>query len=145
MRLYTQPVPENDFRVQVSNDQAGDLQRNFQKQVDARVQEAHEALVQKLVDVLQSLSHCCDTDEVVGKDGEIKIRRRKIYDSTVEKAMELCETLESFNPLGDERLDQARKILYSALRSNDAATLREMDTARHRVKTDVDSILSKFC
>ena len=145
MRLYTQPVPENDFRVQVSQDQATDLQRNFQKQVDARVQEAHDALVAKLVDVMQSLSHCCDTDEVKGKDGEIKIRRRKIYDSTVEKAMELCETLESFNPLGDVRLDDARQALYKTLRVTDAPTLRESDSARNRLKADVDSILSKFC
>lgn len=145
MRLYTQPVPEDDFRVQVANDQAADLQRNFQKQINARVQEAHDALVEKLVGVMQSLSHCCEVDEVTGKDGEVKIRRRKIYDSTVEKAMELCETLESFNPLGDERLDDARQALFNTLRTIDAPTLRESDSARHRLKADVDSILSKFC
>jgi hypothetical protein len=145
MKLYHQPVPENDFRVQVANDQAADLQRNFQKQVNDKVQEAHGALVEKLVDVMQSLSHCCEIEEVTGKDGEIKIRRRKIYDSTVEKAMELCETLETFNPLGDARLDEARTELYRTLRTVDAPTLRDSDSARARVKADVDSILSKFC
>jgi hypothetical protein len=131
--------------VQVANDQAADLQRNFQKQVNDKVQEAHAALVEKFVDVMQSLSHCCDVEEVTGKDGEIKIRRRKIYDSTVEKAMDLCETLEAFNPMGDERLDKAREELFDTLRTVDATTLRESDSARSRVKADVDSILSKFC
>ena len=145
IKLYHQPVPENDFRVQVANDQAADLQRNFQKQVNDKVQEAHAALVEKFVDVMQSLSHCCDVEEVTGKDGEIKIRRRKIYDSTVEKAMDLCETLEAFNPMGDERLDKAREELFDTLRTVDATTLRESDSARSRVKADVDSILSKFC
>lgn len=145
MRIYTSEVPEGDFRVEVANDLAKDLQRNFQRQIDSRVREAHEALVGKLVDVMQSLSHCCDVEEVTGKDGETKIRRRKIYDSTVQKAMQLCDTVEGFNPLGDTALEEARAALFKSLRDVDATTLRESDTARVRVKADVDSILSKFC
>jgi hypothetical protein len=47
--------------------------------------------------------------------------------------------------MGDERLDKAREELFDTLRTVDATTLRESDSARSRVKADVDSILSKFC
>lgn len=144
MRMYTSEVPEGDFRVQVSDAQADDLQKNFQRQIDERVADAHAALVTQLREVMESLSHCCDVEEVKDKDGGVKIRRRKIYDSTVQKALMLCDTVESFNPLGDADLERTRAALYNTLRDVDATTLRSSDSARIRVKADIDDILSKF-
>jgi hypothetical protein len=39
----------------------------------------------RFIEVMKSISHCCGVDEAE-VDGEIKIKKRKIYDSTIERA-----------------------------------------------------------
>jgi hypothetical protein len=144
MRLYTAEVPEADFRTQVSIDLADDLKKNYERQVDTMLRDIHQQQVDQLVSVMTSISHCCELEEVTGKDGVPKTRRRKIYDSTIQKAIELCDTFSQFNLANDPALEEARSNLYRVLRGVDVAALRESDSQRHEIKQEVDDILKKF-
>jgi hypothetical protein len=76
--------------------------------------------------------------------GETKTKKRKIYDTTILKAKEMCDTFKGFNLSGDPELEEARASLEKALSGVDADTIRDSDAVRVAVKEDVDSILSKF-
>jgi hypothetical protein len=100
----------------------------------------------RFLEVMKSISHCCGYDETGVDDntGETKTKKRKIYDTTILKAKEMCETFKGFNLSGNEELEEARASLEKALSGVDAETIRESDAVRVAVKEDVDSILSKF-
>jgi hypothetical protein len=100
----------------------------------------------RFVEVMKSISHCCGYDELGVDDntGETKVKKRKIYDTTIQKAKEMCESFKQFNLTADPEFEQARASLEKALSGVDAETIRESDAVRHAVKEDVDSILGKF-
>lgn len=144
MELYTSEVPTNDFRVQVSHDLAEDLFNSFSKQTEALVDRILSQQAGQLITVLESLSHCCDSEIKVGKGGEQRVVRRKIYDTTVQKALELCNTFREFNLTENPHLEQARAALQATLTNVPLEALKESDAVRAQVKSEVDDILSKF-
>jgi hypothetical protein len=95
---------------------------------------------------MKSISHCCGVDEtgVDANTGETKTKKRKIYDTTIIKAKEMCESFKGFNVSGNQDLEEARAMLEKALSGIDAETIRESEAVRSAVKGDVDSILNKF-
>ncbi len=100
--------------------------------------------MERLVDVMESIAHCCGYDETTTSDGEQKQKKRKIYEGTLEKAKEYCRLYKDFNLTNDSGLDQAVTQLELALRGVDAETLRDSDAVRSQVKDEMDDILSKF-
>ena len=97
---------------------------------------------------MESISHCCGEQTITdSKTGETKTKKRKIYDTTITKAKELCKTLQGFRPSNNEvsdRLMEVAKRLSQTLQGVDRETLRDSDVVRDKVKNDVDDILSKF-
>jgi len=76
--------------------------------------------------------------------GEIKTKRRKIYDTTIQKALEMCESYKVFNLKHDNELELARASLEKVLHGVTAEDIRDSDAVRSNVKEGVDGILSKF-
>lgn len=144
INLYTSEIPVGDYRCQIAQELADDLNNHYNKQAQTIVQGILNDQIDRLADVLESLSHCCGTDEYMGKDGETKQKKRKIYEGTVEKAKEYCRVYKDFNLTNDAKLDAVVAQLDLALRGVDADTLRESDAARSQVKDEVDDIMSKF-
>jgi hypothetical protein len=94
---------------------------------------------------MESISHCCGHDEIgTSADGEVKTKKRKIYEGTIEKARALCDTFREFNLTNDEQLAKASESLKNVLNGVDADSLRESDAVRESVKSGVDDILTKF-
>jgi hypothetical protein len=120
------------------------LNNHYNQQAQSIVQAILNDQVERLVDVMQSLSHCCGVDEYLGKDGETKQKKRKIYEGTVEKAKEYCRVYKDFNLTNDSKLADAITQLDMALRGVDADMLRDSDAARSQVKDEMEDILSKF-
>lgn len=143
VRVYTAEVPVGDFRCEISTALANDLAQHYETQAKELVQDIYNKQVEQLVDVMKSLSHCCDTETVI-ENGEMKVKRRKLYDTTLQRAQELCETFKNFNVTQDVRLEQARVELERVLSGVDIETLRNSDTKRVVVKEGVDDILKKF-
>jgi len=146
VELYVSEVPMNDFRCGIANDIADDLFDTYSKQAENIVTEVMLAQKSRFIEVMKSISHCCGYDELGVDDntGETKVKKRKIYDTTLLKAKEMCETFKGFNLNADPELEEARAMLEKALADVDASDIRESDAVRSSVKEDVDSILSKF-
>ena len=146
VHLYVSEVPMSDFRCGIASDIADDLFETYSRQAENIVTEVMLAQKTRLVEVMQSISHCCGVDELGVDDntGETKIRKRKIYDTTIQKALEMCETFKGFNLNADPELEEARASLERALSDVSASDIRESDAVRSSVKEEVDTILSKF-
>ena len=144
IRLYVTEVPSLDFRCQVSDELADDLKNSFQSQVDEKIAETMASIATQFAEVMSSISHCCGYDEITDKHGETKQKKRKIYDTTLQKAKDLCETFKAFNLTNDPELELASASLEKVLNGVLAEDLRDSDATRHVVKEGVDDILGKF-
>ena len=145
IRLYVAEVPTSDYRCSIADDLAEDLKLTYQKQInDEIVPQVMADIASQFTEVMESISHCCGHDEISSADGEVKTKKRKIYEGTIEKARALCETFRGFNLTNDAELAKASESLKNVLNGVDADTLRESDAVRESVKSGVDDILSKF-
>jgi len=146
IRLYVAEVPQSDFRCSIAQDLAEDLKITYQKQVnDEIVPQVMSDIANQFMEVMESISHCCGVDEISSStDGEVKTKKRKIYETTVDKAKDLCETFRSFNLTNDEELAKASVSLEKVLGNISAEDIRESDAVRESVKKGVDDILMKF-
>lgn len=144
LNLYVSEVPTNDFRCGIAQDIAEDLFTSLSNQsariIDSIAQEQSE----RMVEVMESISHCCGHDEKERADGEVVTKRRKIYEGTIQKALEMCESFKRFNLKNDSELEQARASLEKVLNGVKAEDIRDSDAVRHHVKEGIDDILSKF-
>lgn len=137
--LYTSDVPSQDFRNRIAEDIADDLYKTYNKQTETIINNIMEEQLTRFKDVMESISYCCGVDE---KDG--KTKKRKIYDSTILKAKEMCESFKQFNLTNNVELEEARAKLEDVLSDVTAEDIRESDAMRESVKTDIDDILGKF-
>jgi len=141
--IQTMDIPVGDYRVTIADELADDLKRNFEQQTRDILDEINAKQNEQLVKVLQSFSHCCDSETVM-EDGEIKVKKRRMYESTLTEALELCNTFSQFNLSNDPKLEEARRELLKVLDGVTIDQLRNSDTKRIVVKEGVDDILSKF-
>lgn len=144
INLFVQPIPESDFANRVSQDVADQLSLHYSRQAERFVRETGERQMSQLTKVMQSLSHCCELDVRQGDNGETKITRRRLHESTLQKAIEYCDTFQHFNPSGSDKLEGIRADLARVLRGVNIDTLRESDSLRATVKSEVDDIMKKF-
>lgn len=140
LRLYVSDVPMQDFRCQIAQDLADDLFDNYSRQTQEIIDNIVGEQCQRFIEVMESISYCCG----VAETGDGKIRKRKIYDSTIQKAKEMCESFKQFNLSSNQELEQARASLEKVLSGVTAEEIRESDAVRSAVKDDIDDILSKF-
>jgi hypothetical protein len=143
VNLYTAEVPVGDFRCKISEDLADDLTVHFERQAREKIEQFLLQQQEQMIDAMQSLAHCCET-ETVNENGEIKVRRRKIYDTTLTRLQEMCDTFREFNLAQDARLEDARAQLEALIGNKTIDQLRNSDTARVVVKEGLEDILSKF-
>jgi hypothetical protein len=143
LNLYVSEVPMNDFRCGIANDIADDLFNTYKQQAHGIIESIAQEQSERMVEVMESISHCCGVDESE-VNGEVRTKRRKIYDTTIQKALEMCESFKRFNLKNDSDLEQARASLEKVLRGVKAEDIRDSDAVRHHVKEGIDDILSKF-
>jgi hypothetical protein len=146
VQLFVSEVPTNDWRCNIADDIASDLFKTYSKQAEEIVSHVMVDQQKRFIEVMESISHCCGVDDTGINDntGETRTKRRKIYDTTILKAKEMCETFKGFNLTNSAELEEARASLEKALNGVDAETIRESDAVRNAVKEDVDEILNKF-
>ena len=142
--MHTANVPEGDFRNAVSQDLADDLHNHYCRQAE----ELKNAIVTEqrgqFIEVMQAITKSCDMHTVTDDNGQVKVRRGKIYDTTIARALEYCDTFSQFNLDDDPKLEEARRALQDTLRDVDVKKLKQSDSMRVVVKENIDDILSKF-
>lgn len=145
IKLFVAEVPTNDFRCNIAEDLAEDLKNHYEGQAQEIVSSVMADATYRLVDYMKRIHHCCGVDEVQSDgNGEVRSKKRKIYESTISQAKEQCEVLKSFNLDGSPELEQARASLESLLADVSAEDIRDSDAVRHHVQSGIDDILGKF-
>lgn len=142
INLFLTTVPANDFRAGgVAQALADDLKLHYEKQVTQIIDNVMRDASQRLVEIASRLSNSC-TEVEAGEDG--KVRRKRIFDSTLIQARDICATLKSFNLTGSTILADAVSELEDAIDDVSINDLRESSYVRSAVKEDVDAMLNKF-
>lgn len=146
LNLYVSEVPMSDFRCNIAQDIAEDLFRTYEKQTADIISSIQGEQANRFIEVMQSIAHCCGYDEMPLAAGatEVKIKKRKIYDTTIQKALEMCESFKGFNLTNDSALEEARASLEKLLHNTTPEQLRESDAVRSTVKDGINDILNKF-
>jgi len=145
LQLYVSEVPLNDFRCGIAQDIADDLFATYSRQAQSIIESIEHEQAERFIEVMESISHCCGYDETgLDNNGVLKLKKRKIYESTIQKAREFCDTFKQFNLSNNLELEQARASLEKTLNGVTAEDIRDSDAVRHSVKEGVDDILSKF-
>jgi hypothetical protein len=141
IKLFVTTVPKNDFRSSISSVIAEDLKNHYERQVAEIIDNVMSDASERFLEIASRISNAC-TEATPNDDG--KVKRKKIYDTTVTQAKEICVTLKEFNLTNNPQLEEARQRLENALRDVTVDDLRESSYVRSVVKNDVDDILSKF-
>lgn len=144
INLVQMPVPENDWRVQISRDLADDLHAHYTRQVGRITQQIVEDQSKEFLTIVKRLHDGVGYTQKTEDDGTITIKRNKVVESTFQKCIDLIQTYEKFNPANSHELEDARQGLCDALQGYTLSDLRESDSARARVAADVGAVLSKF-
>ena len=141
MRLLVTQVPKSDFRSSISSVIADDLTSQYEDQVKEIIERAMADASERLVLFASRISNAC-TEAESNDDG--KVKRKKIYESTISHAKEICDTLKAFNLTNNAEIETARAQLEAALDGVSLEDLRESSYVRATVKESVDDMLSKF-
>lgn len=142
--MTIEEVPVGDFRNAIAQDIAQDLFTDLSRQHQQRMDAMLSKQCAQLLEVMESISHCCELVHTTGADGSLKVKRRKLYDSTINKALEFVRLFETFNIAGNPHLEAARAALAKAFDGVSVDTLRESDTLRTVIKEQVDDIIKAF-
>lgn len=142
MKLFITSVPANDFRSGVIAEAiADDLKKHYEKQVEEIVDSVMEDAAERFVEIASRLRNSCEEVEA-SEDG--KVKRKKVYESTVNQAREIAKTLKNFNLTGNAALNEACDAMEEALSGVTLVDLRESSYVRQTVKNDIDDMLNKF-
>lgn len=144
LEMTIEEVPIGDFRNAIAQDIAQDLFTDLSRQHAQRMDAMLNKQCAQLLEVMESISRCCELVQTTDKNGNVKFKRRKLYDTTINKALEFVRLFESFNVSGNPHLEAARAALAKAFDGVSIDAMRESDTLRTVVKEQVDDIIKQF-
>ena len=143
LNLYRSEVPTGDYRVTIAQDAVDNLAVTYERQARSLVETVLTQQKDQLVDIMKTLAENCAV-ETVSENGELKVKRKKLYESTLTRAQELCETFRGFNITKDNELETVRTELARVVGGLTIDKLRDSDTTRTVVHEELTDILSKF-
>lgn len=137
------PVPTaGDFRVDVGNEAMEELRKQFEDSVESRIQTGVEEIYGRLRDSLVHMSNKLEEVTEPGENG--KQKKKRIHDSMITNARDLCDVLKHLNLTQDPKLEEARRRFNAIVHSVETEDLKDDEGVRSKVKSEVDDILSKF-
>ena len=137
LRYSAYPLPiEGDFRVDIGNEGMSVLKEQFAKQQEARIAEAMGEVRERVKKSLTRISNQLRVEE----DGT----KKRVYEGTIESAIELCDALEGFNLTRDPELVALRKEMKECLGGYTLDDLRKDDVVRGYAREEVNALLDKF-
>lgn len=143
MDLVLTRVPDDNFTEQFAAEAARQYQQHYNTKAQEMLKDIHTEQLRQLADVMESLSHCCDLD-IRDVNGETKVTRRRLHESTIHKALKYIDVFRSFNPAGSAEVEGIRAGLERVLTGVSIDQLRNSDSLRSQVKGEIDDLKSKF-
>ena len=136
-RMVFTPLPEaGDFRLDVANEELEDLRRQYDHNLNERINEAMQSQWGKLHDMLTNMS-----GKLTEPEGEDK---RRWHDTFISNAREMCQMLTHLNVTKDPKLEEARTKLERAIIGVDIDAIKEDADVRIEVKDKLDAILKDY-
>ena len=131
------PVPQaGDFRVDLPAEALAQVEANFEQAVSKRVQSVMQEPWDRLY---KEVSHI--KDKMIDKEDG---KPQKLYQSMLDNALSLCETLKSLNIMNDPDLEAARRALELSLTNVDIKSLRQSPEVREAIKVKMQDLTDKF-
>ena len=136
-KMVFTPLPEaGDFRLDVANEDLEELRKQYDSNLNTRLNEAMQSQWDKLHDMLTRMS-----DKLVEPEGEDK---RRWHDTFISNAHEMCKMLTHLNVAKDPKLEEARLKLERAIHGVDIDDIKDDEFKREEVKSKLDAILKDY-
>jgi hypothetical protein len=132
MDMTVLPVPSNDFRVGIDEQELADIQQ----QVEARVQQSTKVAMQeawqRLYDKVKSMAERLSDTKAVFRD------------TLITNIQDVCDVLKRLNVTGDEDLENMRLMVEDTLANNNPESLRLDLDLRKKKSSEAKDILDRM-
>lgn len=135
------PIPStSDFRVDLADEERGEIISDIEKRIEARVAEGGAELRSRIKACLQRMEERLSNYRV-GEDGKVEGR---FSDTLVTNLSDLCDLIPALNITQDPDIDNLHREITSKLIRHDAQTLRDDESIRNTVAKDAEALLKQF-
>ncbi len=132
MDMQVMPVPNNDFRVNIADEELERIHDEVSARVKQAAQGAMQDVWQRLYDKVKHFAEKMDDPKAIFRD------------STVEHLVDLCELLPRLNVMDDPNLEAMRQEVEDKLAGYQSDVLRANPETRRTVATDANDIAAKM-
>jgi hypothetical protein len=147
MGFLLSPVPmSGDFRVDVQNDTSNFLKEQFEKSANLRVVESMREPWERAYETLKHAKERMDAVLSYAPDEGNPDGRRtpKLFQSTIDNAMDMALTLDKLNITKDPQLSDCAARIRRLFSNVDIKSLRESKDQQESVKKQVEEIIGMF-
>lgn len=146
MSYFVSPVPlSGDFRVDVQNDTAAFLREKFKADAEARIaemmREPWERIYTQLANVRDRIGGLLEYERVEGESGK---RAPKLFQATIDNALEIAQMMDKMNVTGDLQLADCAARMRRLFANVDIKSVRESRDQQESIKKQVDDLISAF-
>ncbi len=132
MDLVVMPVPTNDFRVQLADDELAGIHADIQRRVEESSSLAMREAWQRLYDHVKLMS-----ERLGNMEG-------RLYESLFDNAVELCRILPRLNFTDDPRLEAMRHEVESKLAHHTKDSVKDNPVLRKQVADEAAAIADRM-
>jgi hypothetical protein len=140
------PVPTSgDFRVDVQKDVGDFLKKKFEadaeKKINAMLREPWERVYEHLSLVKERMDAALAYEATSAEDGR---RAPKLFQSLIDNALDLVNSLDRMNVTGDAQLAECAAKMRRMFSSMDIKTVRESKDVQESVSKQVADLMAEF-
>lgn len=132
MDLVVMPVPTNDFRVQLADDELSSIHADIQRRVEESSGLAMKEAWQRLYSHVKLMSERLGNTE------------GRLHDSLFDNAIELCRILPRLNFSDDPNLEAMRREVETKLVSHNKEAIKGSPTLRKQVADEAADIMARM-
>lgn len=132
MDLVVMPVPTNDFRVQLADDELSNIHADIQRRVQESSGLAMKEAWQRLYSHVKLMSERLGNTE------------GRLYDSLFDNAIELCRILPRLNFSDDPNLEAMRQEVETKLVSHSKEAIKGSPVLRKQVADEAADIMARM-
>jgi hypothetical protein len=126
------PVPTNDFRVQLADDELAGIHADIERRLGESSQRAIQEAWQRLYNQVKLMSERLGNTE------------GRLYDSLFDNAVELCRILPRLNFADDPNLEAMRQEVEAKLVSHTKDSIKDNPVLRKQVAGEAADIMAKM-
>jgi len=126
------PVPTNDFRVQLADDELAGIHADIERRLGESSQRAIQEAWQRLYNQVKLMSERLGNTE------------GRLYDSLFDNAVELCRILPRLNFADDPNLEAMRQEVEAKLVSHTKDSIKDNPVLRKQVAGEAADIMTKM-